>query len=63
MNELGRGGYIVVRILAFYYNDLSLNRLDYLFLIFCSGLKKTLINEKEAGIGPYENVINKSRPS
>ena len=45
---MGRGGGLVVGVLAFYSHDLSSNpagRLNFLN-------EKTKINEKEAGVGP-----------
>ena len=45
--QRGRGGGLVVSILAFYFDDPSSNPAGYLNLLY----EKTKINEKEAGIG------------
>ena len=46
---VGRGGGLVVSVLAFYSDDLSSNPAGYLNFLY----EKTKINEKEAGVGPY----------
>ena len=45
---MGRGGGLVVSVLAFYSDDPSSNPADSLNILF----EKTKINEKEAGFDP-----------
>ena len=56
---LGREASVVVSILAYYYDDLSLNPESRWLLNFSVlYLEKTKINEKEPGVGPLlKNVV------
>ena len=52
---MGRGGSLVVSVLAFYSNDPSSNPAGYLNFLY----KKTKINEKEFGVGTsFKNIVD-----
>ena len=53
MKNRGRGGGLVVRILAFYSDNPSSNAAGYLNFLY----EKTKINEKEAGDGPSLKTV------
>ena len=49
----GRGGGLVVSVLAFYFDDLSSNPAGYFNFLF----EKTKINQKEANVGPSSQIL------
>ena len=54
----GRGGGQVVRVLAFYSDDPSLNPAEVYNFSVKLLLKRTKINKKEAGVGPFKKIRN-----
>jgi len=51
--ELGGSGGLVISACSFYSDDLGSNSADYQFDFLKLLYKKTKINEKEAGVGPF----------
>ena len=53
LTQLGRGGGQVVSVLAFYSDDPSSNPAEVYNFSVKLLLKRTKINKKEAGVGPF----------